>query len=148
MTEILGIYAFLLEKLGTAPINAIVGERVFVDVAPPIDDATGVAPVYPMIVFGVRTTRDQTIVDGESAYLTAVIDVKIITDNSLASIADLDSLVFAALHRSGGAVIENIDIMGCHREGAILTQRTDGDKNYRYSIQTYKVRAARQSNPL
>ena len=142
MTEIVGVYAHLVERLSVPPVSGLVGGRVFADGASPIDDATKLAPRYPMIVFGVRTSSDLTLLGGESGYLTAVIDVKIITDDSLASIADLDALVFAALHRSG-AVVDNIEIMGCHRTGHILTQRTDGDKCYLYSIQTYKVRAAR-----
>lgn len=132
----------MVEKLDTIGINAIVNRRIYADVAPPIDDQTKLAPAYPMIVFGVRTSNDLTLLGGESGYLTATVDIKIITDDSLASIADLDALVFAALHRSGG-VLDNIEIMGCHRTGHLLTQRTDGDKSYRYSIQSYKIRAAR-----
>lgn len=142
MTEILGIYAFLVDKLDTIAINAIVNGRIFADVAPPIDDITKLAPVYPMIVFGVRTANDLTLLGGESGYLTAIIDVKIITDDNIGSIAALDTLVFKALHRSGG-IVEDVEIMGSHRTVHLVTQRTDGDKSYRYSIQTYKIRAAR-----
>lgn len=142
MTEILGIYAFIVDQLDTVAINAIVNRRIFADVAPPIDDQTKLAPAYPMIVFGVRTSSDLTLLGGESGYLTAIVDVKIITDDSIASIVALDALVFAALHRSGG-IVENVEIMGCHRTNHLLNQRTDGDKSYRYSCQTYKIRAAR-----
>lgn len=145
MTEILGIYAFLTQRLkSSSELAVIVNDRIFAGIAPAKDPTTKKPPVYPLISFSVRTARDVTVVDGESAYLDCVVDVKLVSNSGLGSMVEADRLIFSLLHRAGNHTIQgDIDVLGCHREGAILSEKADGDVTYRYSIQTYRIRASR-----
>jgi hypothetical protein len=148
MTEILAIYSFLTARLKSSPeLAAIVSDRVYAGIAPAKDARTQKPPAYPIISFSVRTSRDITVVDGESAYLDCTVDVKLVHMGGLGAMQEADRLIFSLLHRPPNHVtVGDVDIMGCHREGHTLAERADGDVIYRYSIQTYRIRAARRAN--
>ena len=121
-------------------------DRVFAGIAPAKDPITQKPPAYPLISFSVRTSRDITVVDGESAYLDCTVDVKLVHNAGLGAIVEADKLIFSLLHRAGNhTIVGDTDVMGCHREGHTITERADGDVIYRYSIQTYRIRASRLS---
>lgn len=143
MTEILGIYSFLRSRLSSSSdLTNIIGTRIYAGIAPSKDPATSKPPIYPLVSYSVRSSRDRTVVDGESAYLDCLVDVKLVHTLGLGAMEAADGLIFSLLHRSNGRV-GSIQVMGCHREGHIITEKVDGDTIYRYSIQSYRIRASR-----
>lgn len=140
MTEIFAVYKFVSSRLkGSTPLAALVGTRIYAGIAP-----SGTL-TYPLISFSVRSNRDRSVVDGESAYIDCLLDVKLVTNQGLGSLAAADALVFSLLHRTGAADVDNVHIMGCYRTNSMITEQPDGTEVFRYSIHTYRVRAYRST---
>ena len=150
MNEALGATLFIRERLlgpsdpagRTADQNALralIGERVYAGVPPAQDGATQKKPVYPLIVTTIRVATDKLVVDGASAFVSIVVDTKVIGTGSYADMSPIDTLVHRLLQKAHGPV-GDLDVMGCHREQTLLLTQVDDDTTYRSLVQSFRVR--------
>ena len=157
MNELLGAFGYVRSTLlGPAQagqrtadqnaLRALVGDRVYAAVPPPIDPATGKKPAYPLIIMSPRSGLDVTVVNGASAYTNILMDVKAVGTGTLAAIEPIDTLIFQLLQTTGG-IYGPLEIMGCSREGFFPLQQVDDDDTYRSLVQTFRLRISRVASP-
>ena len=153
MNEALGAILFIRNKLLGASdpaarsadqiaLRAIIGERVYAGVPPSQDPLTKKKPVFPVIVSNVRAATDKIVVDGASAFVSLVVDVKTIGTSSYTDLIPIDTLIYKLLQKAHGP-IEGLDVMGCHREQSLVLEQVDDDTTYRSIVQSFRVRISR-----
>ncbi len=157
MNELLAIYAFIRAQLlgGDAPdanqqaLRALVDARVFAGVAPTKDAATGKTPAYPFVVLATVAANNVIVQDGTTAWVNALIDVKIVGSGSLSDLAPVDALVFTLLQKQSGVVDDAVNVMACHQEAVLIAPPVvDGDAIFNQIVQSYRVRAHRLPQAL
>lgn len=143
MNEILGSFAFVMDRLtGSIPSNAadtlhgIVVDRVYQGIAP--SKAT-----YPLVVVQSFTSRDNLVVGGDSAFVTADLLVKVVGTGGYEVLGEADDAIFALLQRAAGPVDESIWCLGVYRVNTLTSERSEGDTIYRTLQSTWRIRIQR-----
>lgn len=135
--ELIGLDAFVVQQLSGDPtLSGLVGSRVYAEVAPQVDPATQVAPVYPLIVFSIPSSVDTNAYD-QRAIVRATLRVLTIGEGGgYADIAPVDARVQALLQHPPvtpvvvGGVTYNI--LGGFRTNAYQYMQIENGVRYNY----------------
>jgi hypothetical protein len=136
--ELVPLASYVTSRLtGDGALAAIVAARCFADLAPEVDPATGLAPVYPLLIWHLQAVRDINALGMNRVMTLPLLCVKVVgQDTGYAGIQAAADRVDARLHKAPGQSVTfggaTITVAGAYREQPLMYSKPEDGVLYSY----------------